>query len=322
MGGVPQQKDAADLISLRLTAVDTVANAPDGITQHATRGPGIEHRLEVLQGWRSRRRMISLGWADIGNDGSASFRQREKGEHALGSEEGELFIPRQLPVDLDICRDEIGGIIVAGERDAECVANGTVGAVAGDEIGDVDRLLPAVGKLKRRAHAVFVLLERNEFDTSFHLRAETRQIAGQQTLRLALRQLQDEGKGRVQLVKGQVFDEFVVGRIGGLGMGDIARLNELVRKAKGLQDFQRARLNGSSTAIVGRPVVLVDDPAGNAMPLELSRHEQAYGTCAHHQYLGVGSHQVSFRLAAVPIANHHRETAKSDARRRTSEDKI
>ena len=50
MGGVPEQKDAADLISLRLTAVDTVANAPDGITQHATRGPGIEYRLEVLQG--------------------------------------------------------------------------------------------------------------------------------------------------------------------------------------------------------------------------------------------------------------------------------
>ena len=87
MGGVPNQKDAADLISLRLTAVDTVANAPDGITQHATRGPDIEYRLEVLQGWLSRRRMISLGWANIGNDGSASSRQREKGEHTLGSEE-------------------------------------------------------------------------------------------------------------------------------------------------------------------------------------------------------------------------------------------
>ena len=84
MGGVPHQKDAADLISLRLTAVDTVANAPDGITQHATRRPDIEYRLEVLQGWLSRRRMVSLGWANIGNDGSASFRQREKGEHALG----------------------------------------------------------------------------------------------------------------------------------------------------------------------------------------------------------------------------------------------
>ncbi len=79
MGGVPDQKDAADLISLRLTAVDPVANAPDGITQHAARGPGIEDRLEVLQGWRPRRRMIALGWANIGNDGSASSRQRENG---------------------------------------------------------------------------------------------------------------------------------------------------------------------------------------------------------------------------------------------------
>ena len=195
MGGVPEQKDAADLISLRLTAVDTVANAPDGITQHATRGPDIEHRLEVLQGWLSRRRMVSLGWANIRNDGSASFRQREKGEHALGGDERELFIPRQIPVNLDICRDEIGGIIVTGERDAECVANGTVGAVAGDEIGDVGRLLPTLGTLKRCAHAVFVLLECNEFNTSFHLGAETRQIAGQRTLCLALRQLQNERKG-------------------------------------------------------------------------------------------------------------------------------
>ena len=75
------------------------------------------------------------------------------------------------------------------------MANGTVGAVAGDEIGDVDRLLSAVGRPKRRANAVFVLLEGNEFDTSFDLRAETRQISGQQALGLALRQLQDEGKG-------------------------------------------------------------------------------------------------------------------------------
>ena len=71
----------------------------------------------------------------------------------------------------------------------------TVGAVAGDEIGDVGRLLSAVGRLKRCAHAVFVLLERNEFNTPFHLCAETRQIAGQQTLCLALWQLQNEGKG-------------------------------------------------------------------------------------------------------------------------------
>jgi hypothetical protein len=135
-------------------AVDTVANAPDGIAQHATRGPGIEYRLKVLQGWRSRRRMISLGRAEIGNDGSASSRQREDGEHALGSEEGELFISRQLSVDLDVCRDEIGGIVVTGERDAECVTNGTVGAVAGDEIGDVGRLLPAAGTLKQRVRHV------------------------------------------------------------------------------------------------------------------------------------------------------------------------
>ena len=303
MGGVPEQKDAADLISLRLTAVDTVANAPDGIAQHATRGPGIEYRLKVLQGGRSRRRMVSLGRAEIGNDGSASSRQREDGEHALGSEEGELFIPRQLPVDLDVCRDEIGGIVVTGERDAECVANGTVGAVAGDEIGDVGRLLPAVGMPKRRAHAVFVLLEGNEFDTSFHLRAETRQISGQHALRLALWQLQDEGKGRVQLVKGQVFDELVVGRIGRLGVADVARLNELVRKANQLQDFERARLNGSGTGVMGRPVVLVDNPAGNAMPLQLSRHEQARWTCAHHQYLGVSGHAGILSLSPLYSAN-------------------
>jgi hypothetical protein len=69
---------------------------------------------------------------------------------------------------------------------------------------------------------------------------------------------------------------------------------------------------------MGGSVVLVDDPAGNAMPIELGRHEQADRTCAHHQYLGVGSHQVSFRLAAAPIANHHVAAAKSDDRRRTS----
>ena len=105
------------------------------------------------------------------------------------------MIPRQIPVNLDICRHEIGGIIVTRERDAECVANGTVGAVAGDEIGDVGRFLSAVGRPKRCAHAVFVLLERNEFNTSFHLCAETRQIAGQHTLCLALWQLQNERKG-------------------------------------------------------------------------------------------------------------------------------
>src|SRR4029079_3421180 len=115
VSGVPEQEDTAGLISLRLTAVDTVSNAPHGIAQHAARGPSIEHRLEILQGRRSRRRMIFLGWAGISNDGSATSRQWENGEHARGSEEGELFIARQLPVDPDICRDEIGRIIVAGE---------------------------------------------------------------------------------------------------------------------------------------------------------------------------------------------------------------
>src|SRR5262249_19850471 len=102
MGGVPNQKGAAHLISLRLPAVDTVVHPPDGITQHATRGPSIEYRLEVLQCWLSQWRMISLGWANIGSEGSASSRQREKDEHTLGSEEKGVLIPRQLPVNLDI----------------------------------------------------------------------------------------------------------------------------------------------------------------------------------------------------------------------------
>ena len=105
------------------------------------------------------------------------------------------MIRGELAVKLDICRHEIGGIIVTRERDTECAANRTVGAVAGDEIGDVGRFLSAVGTLKRCAHAVFVLLERNEFNTPFHLCAETRQIAGHYTLCLALWQLQNEGKG-------------------------------------------------------------------------------------------------------------------------------
>src|SRR5215471_14400635 len=158
MGGVPNQKDAAQLISLGLTAVDTVVHLPDGITQHATRRPGIEYRLEVLEGWLPQRRMISLRRANIGSDGSASSRQREKGEHTLGSEKKGELIPRQLPVNLDICHHEIGGIIVTRERDTEGVANRTVRAVAGDEIGDVDRFRSAVGRLKRCAHPVFVLL--------------------------------------------------------------------------------------------------------------------------------------------------------------------
>jgi hypothetical protein len=43
---------------------------------------------------------------------------------------------------------------------------------------------------------------------------------------------------------------------------------------------------------MGRPVVLIDDPAGDAMPIQLSRHEQARWTCAHHQYLDVSGHQM------------------------------
>jgi hypothetical protein len=39
----------------------------------------------------------------------------------------------------------------------------------------VGRFLSAVGRLKRCAHPVFVLLEPNEFNTPFHLCAETRQ---------------------------------------------------------------------------------------------------------------------------------------------------
>src|SRR5262245_4804200 len=195
MGGIPDQKDAADLVSLRLTAVDPVVHPPDGITDHATRRAGIEYRLEALEGWLPRRQMISLGRTDIGSDGGASSRQREKGEHTPGSEEKGVLIRRQLPVDLDICRHEIGGIIVTRERDAECAANRTVGAVAGDEIGDESRFLSAVGRLKRGAHPVVVLLERNELDTPFHLRAETRQIASHYLLCLALWQLQNEGKG-------------------------------------------------------------------------------------------------------------------------------
>src|SRR5262245_39267846 len=119
----------------------------------------------------------------------------KKASIPLAAKKKACLIPRQLPVNLDIRRHEIGGIIVTRERDTECVANRTVGAVAGDEIGGVGRFLSAVGKLKRCAHPVFVLLERNEFDTPFHLCAETRQIAGHYTLCLPLGQLQNEGKG-------------------------------------------------------------------------------------------------------------------------------
>ena len=49
-------------------------------------------------------------------------------------------------------------------------------------------------------------------------------------------------------------------------------------------------LNASGTAVMGRPVVLIDDPAGDAMPIQFSRHEQARWTCAHH-HLDVSGHQ-------------------------------
>jgi hypothetical protein len=78
-------------------------------------------------------------------------------------------------------------------------------------------------------------------------------------------------------------------------MADVTRRHKLVRKANGLQDFQHAGLNASGTGVMGRPVVLIDNPAGNAMAIQLSRHEQAHRTCADNQYLGVSSHQVSSR---------------------------
>src|SRR5262249_60580224 len=82
MGGVPNQKDTAHLISLRLTAVDTVVHIPDGITQYATRGPGIEYRLEVLQGWLAQRRGVSPGVAEIcGGGGGASPRRGKRREY-------------------------------------------------------------------------------------------------------------------------------------------------------------------------------------------------------------------------------------------------
>src|SRR5262249_8997519 len=85
MGGIPNQKDAAHLISLRLPAVNTVVHLPDGITQHATRRPGIEYRLEVLEGWLPQRRMISLGSVNIGSEGSASSRSGKKASIPLAA---------------------------------------------------------------------------------------------------------------------------------------------------------------------------------------------------------------------------------------------
>ena len=53
-------------------------------------------------------------------------------------------------------------------------------------------------------------------------------------------------------------------------MADVTHLYKFVRKVNGIQDFQRAGLNASGTAGVSRPVVLIDNPAGNAMPIKLS----------------------------------------------------
>src|SRR5262249_53679925 len=86
-------------------------------------------------------------------------------------------------------------------------------------------------------------------------------------------------------------------------MADVTHRHKLVRKANGVQDFQRAGLNASGTGFVGRPFVLIDNPAENAMPIKLSRHEQAHWTCAHHQYLGVSGHQVSSRPCQLCLPN-------------------
>src|SRR4029450_10905500 len=76
-------------------------------------------------------------------------------------------------------------------------------------------------------------------------------------------------------------------------MADVTGLHKVVRKANGLQDFQRAGLNASGTGVMRRPVVLIDNSAGNAMPIKLSGHEQARPPRADHQYLAVRSHQIS-----------------------------
>jgi hypothetical protein len=86
-------------------------------------------------------------------------------------------------------------------------------------------------------------------------------------------------------------------------VADVTHLHKLVRKANGPQDFQSAGLNGSGAGLMGRSVVFIDNPAGNAMPLQLSRHEQARWTCAHHQYLGVSGHPVSFRSCPLCRSN-------------------
>jgi hypothetical protein len=39
-------------------------------------------------------------------------------------------------------------------------------------------------------------------------------------------------------------------------MADVTRLHKLVRKANGVEDFQRAGLNASGTAVIGRPSFL------------------------------------------------------------------
>ena len=97
MGGIPDQKDATHLISLRLTAVDPVVHPQMGSLSTPPGVRALNIALEVLEGWLPQRKMISLGWANIGSEGSASSRQREKGEHTLISEEKGVLIPRQLP---------------------------------------------------------------------------------------------------------------------------------------------------------------------------------------------------------------------------------
>jgi hypothetical protein len=81
-------------------------------------------------------------------------------------------------------------------------------------------------------------------------------------------------------------------------MADVTRLHKLVRKANGLQDLQRTGLNAGGTGLVCRPVVLIDNPAGNAMPIQLSRHEQAHWTCAPNTWVSVAIRYARFEFFA------------------------
>src|SRR5262245_15335634 len=73
-------------------------------------------------------------------------------------------------------------------------------------------------------------------------------------------------------------------------MADVARLHKLVRKADGLQDFQRAGLNASGTADMTRPDVLIDNTTANVKRIKICRNEEGSWTCTHHQYLGASGH--------------------------------